>query len=123
MTKKLAEMDWKEHEELAALLEPWLGQYRKEIIDHAINQMDDILANDTAMMMIRELGIRAEKERKDRKQSILFAFRNIAENDMDGYKIHMEAIHNHCLEHSESYRNVLYDMYLSNWTGRKGETK
>ena len=123
MKKTLAEMDWKEHEELAALIEPWLGQYTAKVIDHVLGQMDEILANDTAMMMIGELAKRSEKETKERKRSLLYTFRNIAENDMDGYRLHVDNFHNHCIEHSNAYREVLYDMYIRNRTDKKGETK
>lgn len=112
MAKKLAEMDWNEHEELAKLLAPWLESYTAEVIGRVIDQMDDILANETAMMMIRELGERKEKEKEDFRRSLMFTFRSKAEKDDDGYRIHLNNIHNHCLEHSNAYRDVLCDMYI-----------
>lgn len=112
MTKKLEQMTWEEHDELAKLLAPWLESYTADVIGRVIDQMDDILANETAMMMIRELGKRTEKEEDEFRSNLMFIFREKAEKDEDGYQSRLNGIHNYCLEHSKSYRDVLYDMYI-----------
>lgn len=112
MKKKLAEMDWMEHEELARLLAPWLELYTKDVIGRVIDQLDDILANETAMMMIRELGEREEKEKCQFRSDLRYIFQAKAEKDEDGYQKRLDWLRNYCLEHSKSYRDVLYDMYI-----------
>lgn len=99
------EMNYEERDEIIVLFATWLKHYTQEVINKVISQRDIILGNDTVMNMLRELKEREDKEDRDFYQSIKSLLGNY-----DTYKEYDS--HNHVLEHSRSYRDVLYDMYI-----------
>jgi hypothetical protein len=103
--KKFVDLDFKEQKEVAALFANWLSYYTHEVIVKVLAKRDEILENDFAMGLIKELKIRSDKERKEFELSIEFMMK-----DFDGFSKYDP--HNHALEHSKSYRDVLYDMYI-----------
>lgn len=106
---KLKDMNYKEREELTELLEAWLYMYTDECVVRVMNRLDEITENEMSMHMLRELKARQEEEKKQRKSSIGFLFYRLQE---DGKIKDAGTFHNHCLEHSSSYRDVLYDLYI-----------
>lgn len=92
----------KEQREFATKLQLWLGQYTSEAMRRALNQMDDILSNPFALQLIDELYERTMAERKEEIRDIMY--------DLGG--AYAYDIHNHCTTHSNSYRDILYDMYI-----------
>lgn len=92
-----------EQEILATKLQCWLGTYTQEVIERVMARMDEILNNDFAMNLINELYERTEKERKDEISTIMFSL---------GHEV--GTVHNHPLTHAQSYRDILYDMYIRN---------
>lgn len=93
-----------EQKEFAKKLQVWLREYTQEVFEHVMKQMDEIISNEFALKMIDELYERTLKEEKDEIMHIEFALGHEDVN-LDGY-------HLHPLEHSNSYRDVLYDMYI-----------
>ena len=89
-----------------ALFANWLRKYSHEAIMRAMARRDEIVQNDHAMMMLRELLEREADEAKDFERSIDMLFR-----DFDTFEQYDP--HNHALSHSEAYRAVLYDMYIA----------
>lgn len=98
-------MTLSEQREVAELFGTWLRRYTHKVIKSVMEQADEILNNEYAMKLLRELHERETKERSeftDSMRSMLVDFDTFGEYDP----------HNHCLTHSDSYRDVLYDMYI-----------
>lgn len=103
--KKFEEMDHSEQREVSEMFAAWLGSYTHEVIVKVIARRDEIINNDFAMGLIKELKERTDIERKEFSQSIEFMMK-----DFDGFSKYDP--HNHALSHAKSYRDVLYDMYI-----------
>ena len=103
--KKYEEMDYNEKKEIASLFSVWLQAYTHEVIVKVIARRDEIINNDVAMSMIKELKVRSEQEQKDFESSIRFMIDDIKTfSQFDP--------HNHVVTHAKSYRDVLYDMFI-----------
>ena len=103
--KAYNELDYHEQKEVASWFATWLHMYTREVIIHVLEQRDEILANDFVVNLLKELHERTIKEDADFTDSmrhLLGNFDNFKEFDP----------HNHVLEHSKSYRDILYDMYI-----------
>lgn len=103
--KIYTEMNWDEKKEIAALFANWLKTYTHEVIVRVMEKSDEIINNEFAMNLLRELKDREEKERDDFSHSIgnlLGDFDTFQEFDP----------HNHPITHAGSYRDILYDMYI-----------
>ena len=103
--KNFNEMKMEERREIAELFSNWLKDYTHEVIKVVMLKADDIINNDFAMHLLKELKVREEKEYEDFYDSIghmISDFETFGEYDP----------HSHVLEHSNSYRDVLYDMYI-----------
>ena len=84
----------------------WLKPYTQAVINRVLVKRDEILSNDVALNLLKELYERETKETKDFEFSIEFLlddFEKFSEYDP----------HNHCLTHSGSYRDILYDWFIS----------
>ena len=103
--KNVKNLTLKERGELAKKLECWLGCYTQEIINKVMAKINDIYNNDMVMNLINELYIRVQKEQKEEINSF-----ELLLSDFNAFKEF--DIHNHCLTHSKSYRDILYDMYI-----------
>lgn len=103
--KKFEEMDRTERNEITKLFACWLRPYTHEVIVGVLKRRDEILNNDFAMGLLRELAERTEKEAHDFDHSIgclLDEFDTFAQYNP----------HNHPLTHAGSYRDILADMYI-----------
>lgn len=103
--KNFNEMTVEERKEISELFYNWLCRYSNEVVRKVMARYDEIASNDFAMNMLRELKRREEKEKKDEIDSIarlITDYEDFAQYD----------IHNHPLEHSGSYRDILHDMYI-----------
>lgn len=99
-------LNYGQQKEFADLMTTWLSEYSEEVIKHVIrHHAENILQNETAMMMLRELQERESKERKDLRWDIESLLVNF-EGSKD------KKLRLNCLTHAGSYRNVLYDMYI-----------
>ena len=98
---------YEEQKDFANKLYSWLGMYTQEVIEHVMNQIDDIINNEHVMKMITELHERMQKEEKEEKEHFFYNLKNIEEGDADYFTVHA-----HVLTHSNSYRDVLYDMFI-----------
>lgn len=98
--KKIEEMNHIEREEIAEMLLSWLEDYTDDVINRVIPQIDEIINNETAMFMLKELHLR-KKEEKD--------------NHIRDLESHL-GVGNFTrwteLTHSRSYGQVLADMYI-----------
>lgn len=107
---KLEGIAWNDREQLAELFEAWLGYYTEEVVIKVMNEhFNEIITNEMVMNMLVELKERQEAEKKDRKRSFGSMIRNICE---DGKIDNAHCLHNHCVTHANSYRDILYDLYI-----------
>lgn len=98
----------KEQKEFAKKLQVWLGEYTQEVFNHVMkNHIEEIINNEFALKLIDELYERTLKEQEDEIRHIEYAL------GYEGAK-NLEGFHNHPLEHSKAYRDVLYDMFIRN---------
>lgn len=104
----LKELRNEERVNLNVILENWLGIYTEEVVIKVMSRLEEITANEHTMMLLRELWDRETKEVDDRRRSISSMIDDVI-NDRD---IEGHCLHNHCLTHANSYRDVLYDMYI-----------
>lgn len=103
--KKFEEMTMEERKEIVRLFANWLKKYTHEVVVSVMEKRDEIINNEMAMKMLRELKEREEKEYDDFSNSIgsmMYDFETFKEFD----------VHNHPLTHAGSYRDILYDMYI-----------
>ena len=83
----------------------WLDDYTDEVIKRVVQKVDEIINNDMAMMLLKELKERDEKERRE--------FTNSIQNLLEDYEVFSEySAKLNALTHAGSYRDVLYDMYI-----------
>ena len=104
--KKFEELGFEEKKEITLLFANWLKDYTHDVIVKVISRRDEIINNEFAMNILKELKDREEKEEKDFAHSIgnlLGEFDTFKEYDP----------HNHVLTHSSSYRDILRDMYFA----------
>ena len=104
--KKFEELGFEERKEITLLFANWLKNYSHEVIVNVISRRDEIINNEFAMNMLKELKDREEKEEKDFANSIgslLYEFDTFKEYNP----------HSHVLTHSKSYRDILRDMYIA----------
>lgn len=96
-----------QQKEFAEKLQVWLGEYTQEVFNRVMkNHIEEIINNEFALKLIDELYERTLKERADEIRHIEYVL-GYEGKDLDGF-------HNHPLEHSEAYRDVLYDMFIRN---------
>lgn len=105
--KKYEEMDYREKKEVASMFSAWLCSYKREVIVKVLARRDEILNNAVAMSMIKELKERSEQEQKDFESSISFMI-----DDLDNALFSKFDPHDHVVTHANSYRDVLYDMFI-----------
>ena len=99
------EREYKERKEIAKLIANWLKEYTHEVVVKVLEKREEIINNEFTMNMLKELYKREEEEQKEINNSI--------QSLLEYFDEHKEFdIHNHCLTHSNSYRDVLYDMYI-----------
>lgn len=103
--KTIKEMNLEELEEVTLLFSNWLKNYTHEVIVKVMGRREEIVNNEFTMNLLRELYKREEEERKEFNYSIDSLLRSY--DDFKKYDPH-----NHVLEHSKSYRDVLHDMYI-----------
>lgn len=93
-----------DYREFAVELGAWLSTYTDDVINHVMSQIEDIKNNEFARTLIHELYVRSEKERKSFIDGVYIALISA-----DGGN---RAFHLNVLTHSNSYRDVLHDMYI-----------
>lgn len=102
----LESMTYDQREQFCRKIECWLGGHTDEVFRDVMNQMDTIVNDPHSLRLIDELYTRTQKVKKDIVHSIECCIRN-PETFLQ-YGIHL-----HPLEHPDSYRDVLYDMYIA----------
>jgi hypothetical protein len=103
--KKIKDLSFEEKKEITALFANWLNSYSHDAIVRAMEHREEIINNEFAMNLLKELKQREEEEQKDFTDSIerlITAF--------DSFKEYNP--HNHPLTHAGSYRDILYDMFI-----------
>ena len=103
--KKFEELGFEERKEITLLLENWLKNYTHEVIVKVMEKRDEIINSEFSMNLLKELKEIEDKERKDFAHSI----GNLLD-EFDTFKEYDP--HNHPLLHSNSYRDILHDMYI-----------
>ena len=105
--KRFDEMDYTEKKEIAELFTAWLKPYTHNVIVAVLEKRDEIINNEFAMNLLRELYARQAKEH--------YEFINSMYNLLDDLELFAQYDpHNNPLTHSGSYRDILYDMYIRN---------
>lgn len=100
------ELSMNEQHEIVRLFANWLQPYTQEVINNVIRfKKAEIINNEFAMNLLKELKEREEKERVDFANSI-----GSLMNDFDVFNEYDP--HNHPLTHAQSYRDILRDMYI-----------
>lgn len=102
---KIEDLSYTERKEVARLFGNWLKKYTGAVVVKVMARSEEILNNEFAMHLLKELSDRQDKEEKafvDHMESLLEHYDDFKEYDP----------HNNPLEHSNSYRDVLYDMYI-----------
>lgn len=98
----MKEFTYEEQKEIAKKFKCWLGIYTDEVISKVLERFNEIVENEFAMKLIDELYFRTLAEKEDEIDS----FETLLFTDI---KV---TVHNHCITHAKSYRDVLYDMYI-----------
>ena len=94
-----------ERKETTLLFANWLKPYTHEVIIKVMEKKEENLSNAFAMNLLKELKEREEKEIKEFAHSI--------GNLIDEFETFKEFDpHNNPITHADSYRNVLYDMFI-----------
>lgn len=105
--KKFEQLTREEKAEMTILIANWLSKYTHEVIVEVLKKRDEIINNEFAVNLLKELKTREDKERSKFADNIGWMLRNPEEfNKYDP--------HNHSLTHANSYRDILYDMYIKN---------
>ena len=97
--------DRAERDDIVLLFANWLNHYSHEVIIKVLEKRDEIINNEFAMNLLKELKKREEEERTDFNNSMGSLF-----NNFDDFKEYNP--HNHPLTHANSYRDILHDMYI-----------
>lgn len=96
---------YEEKEQISQWLGTWLGCYTQEVYNKVAPNLPQIIEDGATLNLLRELHERTQQERDEVKKSIFF---DIAFND----KGTPSALHRTVMTHAQSYRDVLYDMYI-----------
>ena len=102
--KKFNELSYEERKEITSLFTNWLKMYTHEAIVKVLERKDEIINNEFTMKLLIELRDRQCTEAKDFEMNIEMMLRSDELNDYNP--------HCHPITHSQSYRDVLYDMYI-----------
>lgn len=103
--KEFEKMDKYEKDYIETLFVNWLKYYTHEVICSVLKKRDEIINNEFAMNLLKELDSREFEERHEFKRNISNML-----NDFETFSQYDP--HNHALTHAGSYRDILYDMYI-----------
>lgn len=103
--KKFEELSLNEQKEIVELFANWLNGYTHEVVVKVMKQADEIINNEFAMNLLKELKEREEYEYRDFSYSLKSLITNF--DDFKEYDVN-----NHPLQHSKSYKDILHDMYI-----------
>ena len=104
--KKYEDLNSEEKQKIYNMLVVWLKPYTDKVIKKVVkNHIEDILNYDFAMYLLEELYNRTTAA------NIYFAENlDTLITDYDSFEEY--DVHSCALEHPDSYRNVLYDLYI-----------
>lgn len=91
----------------------WLEMYTNEVSAYIFeNKLDEIVNNDMSLQLLHELYQRTRIESDKNLSAMLFKLRfpNIAEKEK--FELHQ----NHILTRADSFRDVLYELYIKDMT-------
>lgn len=104
-------MNYDEQKEFAELLNNWLKMYTGDVLKHVAPRFDEIAQSEFAMSLLRELKAREDKETKEEISTIKSLLYEI-QNEKEMSDVYFRGYHSHCLTHSGSYRDILWDLYI-----------
>ena len=91
--------------EFIELLANWLNTYTDDVVKRVMKKVDEIKNNDFALFLLKELY--------DREKDVYVDFIQGIDSLYYDYDYYSEYdVHTHPLSHAESYRDVLYDMFI-----------
>ena len=103
--KKIEDLTFDERKEIEELFATWLKRYTHEVIVKVMARSEEIINNEFTMNLLKELHTRTQEENRDFTYSIGHLL-----TDYDSFK--KFDVHNHPTTHANSYRDILYDMYI-----------
>lgn len=102
--KTYNELNYSEQKEIKELIGNWLSKYTHEVHLKVLPKINDIISNEMAMKLLKELKKREEEE-----------FINYLSNIhhlMENFDFYQKFDVHSSYKHAQSYRDVLYDMYI-----------
>ena len=102
--KKYNELTNEEKVEIRGYFKCWLSIYTNEVAIRVLARSEEIINNELTMNLLKELYTRTQEEEKETEYIIGWLLEDYEENKE--YNIHSHT------SHAQSYRDVLYDMYI-----------
>lgn len=103
--KKFSEASYSEQREIKEWVFTWLNRYVDDIIKEVLSKADEILNNDMALTLLKELHERETEEEERTKSQISSLI-----DDFETWSKY--SVRHRYVSHSNSYRDVLYDLYI-----------
>ena len=103
--EKFESMTVAERAEITELFANWLRKYSHDVIVRVMERAEEIMNNTFTMNLLKELKEREDKERDEFSDSIRYFITNFE-------MVKKYDPHNCPTTHADSYRDVLYDMYI-----------
>ena len=99
-----------QHNQFSDKMRVWLGCYTDEVIHRVLLRMDEIVNDPLTMKLINELYVRTKEVEKRAVSEWRYELMRLA---ADEEKYENDGLfHLYPQEHPESYRDVLYDLYI-----------
>ena len=105
MSVNFYDLDYETRNKYTKLFANWLNDYTHEVVIAVLSKRNEIINNTFAMNMLEELYNRENEEYADFEDSVGMLLREFEETLFTD-------IHNHPITHANSYRDILYDMYI-----------
>lgn len=102
---KYSEMKYEDRISFRDDMANWLKHYTNEVVKTVVAKSEDILDNPVALNMLHELRLREAEEAQDFRYDIDWLLTDYEENKDRELRLSP-------LTHAQSYRDVLYDMYI-----------
>lgn len=96
---------FEEKKQIAQWLGTWLGCYTQEVYNKVAPNFPHIIEDAATLNLLRELHERTNQEREEISNIIFY---DLEYNDTKT----QTTLHSTVMTHAQSYRDVLYDMYI-----------
>ena len=101
-------MKREEQEEFLAEMATWLDAYTDKVIAHVMrHHIDEIIGTPSTRKLLKELHERSQKQFDHFKSNLSYMIEYVEDVERTSTP------HLDCLSHAQSYRDVLYDLYIA----------